>query len=96
MSDTPRTDHEEIDMRKLEGELNEVSAAFSGLTAACSQCNERATKRCDWKQDSDGDWSTSCQRCMCFEYAPPNEQGYRFCHHCGHSINFIEYEDKEP
>lgn len=51
---------------------------------------------CDWKQDDDGNWDTSCKQCMCFDYAPPFEQGYRFCHHCGKPIKFIEHEPEPP
>jgi len=51
--------------------------------------------QCDWKQDIDGNWDTSCKQCMCFDYAPPYEQGYRFCHHCGARINFIRYKIEE-
>ena len=101
MSDTPRTDHEEaIDngdtkpllkaMRQLERELNAAKFVLSGRTVSCSQCNETA-KPCDWKQDGDGNWDTSCNQCMCFDYAPPNEQGCKFCHHCGHPINYIAF-----
>jgi len=50
-----------------------------------------AVKRCDWKEDEDGNWYTACHQFMCFEHAPPNEQGYIFCHRCGHPINFIEF-----
>lgn len=58
-------------------------------------CDETAksggheSKSCDWKQDDDGNWDTSCKQCMSFEHAPPFEQGYIFCHHCGLTINFI-------
>jgi len=51
---------------------------------------------CDWKQDDDGNWDTSCNQCVCFEHAPPFEQGYKFCHHCGLTINFIEHEPEPP
>lgn len=50
-----------------------------------------AVKRCDWKEDEDGNWYTSCHQFMCFEHSPPNEQGYKFCHRCGRPINFIEF-----
>jgi len=62
-------------------------------TADCPHHHQDACKRCDWKQDEDGNWDTSCGQCMCFEYAPPNEQGYRFCHHCGLTINFIKFNE---
>lgn len=48
-------------------------------------------KQCEWKEDEDGNWSTSCDQIMVFEYAKPFEQGYKFCHHCGKPIKFIEY-----
>jgi hypothetical protein len=51
---------------------------------------------CDWKQDNDGNWDTSCKQCMCFDYAPPFDQGYKFCHHCGKPIKFIEHEPEPP
>ena len=50
-----------------------------------------AVKRCDWKEDEDGNWYTACHQFMCFEHAPPNEQGYTFCHRCGHPISFVEF-----
>lgn len=52
-----------------------------------------AVKPCDWKQDEDGNWYTACYHFLSFEYSPPNEQGYKFCHHCGHHINFINYTE---
>lgn len=109
MSDTPRTDAERKRLkrsktcpsdpvsadfaRQLERELNAAKAALSGRTVSCSNCNEVAAKRCDWKEDSDANWDTSCKQCMCFEHAPPSEQGYKFCHHCGSTINFIKYRE---
>lgn len=78
--------------RQLERELNAAKTALSGRTASCSNCNETA-KPCDWKEDEDGNWDTNCGQCMCFEHAPPKEQGYKFCHGCGHPINFINYTE---
>lgn len=57
------------------------------------QREEMITPQCEWKEDSDGNWDTSCKQCMCFEHAPPFEQGYIFCHHCGLTINFINYTE---
>lgn len=105
MSETPRTDAKAsckdfceslIPMvtanfaRQLERELNAAKAALSGRTVSCSNCNETA-KPCAWKQDEDGNWDTKCGQFMCFEYAPPKEHGYKFCHGCGHPINFITF-----
>ena len=58
-----------------------------------------AAKICAWKEDEDGNWYTACHQFMCFEHAPPNEQGYKFCHRCGNPINFIEFAsplDEQP
>lgn len=52
----------------------------------------KEASRCDWKEDIDGNWDTSCKQCMSFEYDPPAKQGYKFCHHCGSTINFINFE----
>ena len=55
------------------------------------------SRRCDWNQDSEWNWDTSCKQYMYFEYAPPAEQGYKFCHHCGATIHFIKYiEEEQP
>lgn len=59
------------------------------------ELNAAKVSRCDWKQDGEGNWDTSCKQCMCFEYGPPNEQGYKFCHHCGATINYIQHTEEE-
>jgi hypothetical protein len=74
-----------------------VSADFARqLERDITELNDRLIDHqpCDWKQDDDGNWDTSCNQCVCFEHAPPFEQGYRFCHHCGATINFITYKHK--
>lgn len=65
------------------------AAALAAYEAA--KAGGPAAKVCDWKMDYDGNWDTSCKQCMSFEYAPPVEQGYKFCHHCGLPINFIKF-----
>ncbi len=50
-------------------------------------------QQCTWSEDSDGYWQTTCQQSMVFEYAKPFEQGYKFCHHCGKPIQFVEYSE---
>lgn len=67
----------------------EASTALAAYEAA--KAGGPAAKACDWKMDYDGNWDTSCKQCMCFEYAPPAQQGYKFCHHCGLPINFINF-----
>lgn len=64
------------------------------------ELNAAKAGRCDWKEDEDGYWNTSCNQPMVFEYARPFESGYKFCHHCGKPIHFIKFtfieEDEEP
>lgn len=64
-----------------------LAAKAGGLPAPLAE----AVKPCDWKEDEDGNWYTSCHQFMCFEHAPPNEHGYKFCHRCGHPTNFVEF-----
>jgi hypothetical protein len=52
-------------------------------------------EHCAWEEDEDGNWATSCGRLMVFEYGPPKEHGYQFCHHCGEPIEFKEYAAPE-
>lgn len=83
MSDTPRTDK-----HMLGG-----SYSFDGEFARQLERELNAAKagRCDWKEDEDGNWNTSCKQCMVFEYARPFESGYKFCHHCGKTISYIKF-----
>jgi len=90
MSDTPRSD----EFLKLRRTIAEHAVFARKLER---ELNDAASRRCDWKQDSDGNWGTNCGQCMSFEWSPPNEQGYKFCHHCGATINFITFDiDKAP
>lgn len=54
-------------------------------------------QKCTWAEDSDGYWQTSCKQTIVFEYAPPFEQGCKFCHHCGKPLHFIKftYDEEE-
>lgn len=79
---------------RLEQQLQDVVKRMEDVPVG-DFCNEAETQRCDWKEDIDGNWGTSCKQCMCFEYAPPAEQGYKFCHHCGATINYIQYAEEE-
>lgn len=91
---------EYVTKQEAEREITELNERLidrqQTLMAALVKNRTTDSPQCDWKSDEDGYWETSCQRFMCFEYAPPNEQGYKFCHSCGKPINFIEYEPEPP
>jgi hypothetical protein len=98
MSDTPRTNEALTQVLDRDGRLEDDNAPFVLVRLAKTLERElNATKavRCDWKEDDEGNWDTSCKQCMCFDYAPPAVQGYKFCHHCRATINFIEYQIEE-
>jgi hypothetical protein len=90
MSDTPRTD-------EVLEQYDSARATMLTLLSCTLERELNAAKagRCDWKEDEDGNWNTSCKQCMVFEYAPPHEQGYNFCHHCGKTICYIKFTPNE-
>ena len=38
---------------------------------------------CQWKEDSDGNWETSCGEAFCLEEGTPVENTYNYCPACG-------------
>ena len=43
--------------------------------------------RCEWKEDEDGDFDTSCDNFHCFSYTDgPIANGYVYCPYCGKLI----------
>jgi len=93
MSDTPRTDEAAFVAKTGNGYHDVVTIAFAEQLER--ELDATKAVRCDWKQDDEGNWDTSCKQCMSFDYAPPAVQGYKFCHHCGATINFIEFQIEE-
>jgi len=54
---------------------------------------------CDWKQDFDICWETSCGNRFIFEYGnSPSENNFSFCPYCGDPLiehKFIEEQTNE-
>jgi len=49
--------------------------------------------RCDWSQDWEGNWATSCGQMFTFEVGSPKENHFSFCPYCGDPLiehKFIE------
>jgi hypothetical protein len=64
--------------------------------AASLQRREDAT--CEWKEDEDGNWNTSCDEMFTFIDGKPRENYYKFCAHCGrHLVEsvYVEPTDDE-
>ena len=53
-------------------------------TAERRRVLEEMRGTCVWKYDDTMDvFETECGRTFCFEYAPPKDNGYKFCPSCG-------------
>lgn len=51
--------------------------------------------RCNWVEDSDGNWATACGNSYVLDPAePPEAHGMKFCCYCGKALQSFSY--KEP
>jgi hypothetical protein len=53
---------------------------------------EPSAKRCEWKDDVDGNWDTSCGQMFTFIDGGPLDNGLRFCGYCGKPIHEVRGE----
>jgi rRNA maturation endonuclease Nob1 len=51
--------------------------------------------RCDWLEDDDGNWETSCGECFYFEAGSPHDNKCMFCGFCGGRLIEHKYSEKE-
>jgi hypothetical protein len=84
----------------LEGAITDAKehreSADVAQYAASLQRREDAT--CEWKEDEDGNWHTSCDEMFTFIDGKPRENYYKFCAHCGrHLVEsvYVEPTDDE-
>ncbi len=53
------------------------------------------TGNCVWTDDGEGTWESSCGVLWSFlDGEGPIENGMRFCHSCGKSLEAVEFEDE--
>ncbi len=48
---------------------------------------------CEWKEDEDGNWGTSCGNLYCIIEGMPKENGMKFCCYCGKLLKEIAYKE---
>lgn len=51
---------------------------------------------CEWTEDDDGNWETSCKNMHVFFDAGPTQNGYKFCPYCGKDLVAKELSDEFP
>lgn len=61
---------------------------------ACWETAQRPVPTCDWQEDSDGIWETSCGEAWVCTEGTPTENDMRFCHSCGKHLK--EHRHAEP
>lgn len=49
--------------------------------------------KCEWKEDSDGNWDTFCGETFCLEEGTPSENTYKFCPACGGVLKETKYQE---
>jgi hypothetical protein len=48
---------------------------------------------CEWKEDDEGTWFTSCDNAFVFTDSGPTENGMKFCCYCGKPLKEVPYEE---
>lgn len=54
------------------------------------------TTPCEWREDADGNWWTSCDNIHAFITAGPVENRYKFCPYCGKPLTTTNYSEPGP
>lgn len=65
-------------------------AAMDAILAALAEARKDGT--CDWKLDESPDddiWYSGCGQEWLFNAGGPEENGCKFCHHCGKPVTII-------
>lgn len=85
------------------GKQKKADAAF--IVTACNaaadmarelmELREKADQTCEWKQDEESLWETSCGESFYFEDGGLKENHCTYCHHCGKKIVEIAYKSDD-
>ncbi len=67
---------------------NYPQAEFEGNAILTSlerlkQIDAQELVACNWKYIEDGYWQTDCGESFCLEEGTPEQNGMKYCHHCG-------------
>jgi hypothetical protein len=53
-------------------------------------------ERCNWVEDSDGNWATACGNQHCLDpNEPPEAHGMKFCCYCGKKLASFSYKESD-
>lgn len=48
---------------------------------------------CEWREDADSNWETSCGESCIIPEGTPTENGMLFCWHCGKPLREVRFVD---
>lgn len=48
---------------------------------------------CEWREDEDGNWWSSCDNGFVFDSGAPSENGFRFCPYCGRVLWQVQFSE---
>jgi hypothetical protein len=64
-----------------------------GCGGAVSCGGGMSDKKCEWREDGDGNWATGCDSMFTFTDAGPAENEFKFCPYCGGRLHIKNEPD---
>lgn len=52
---------------------------------------EASVETCEWKENEDGMWDTSCENTFVFDEGGPEENEQKFCCYCGKPLKVVPF-----
>jgi hypothetical protein len=75
-----------IDVGKLPDHLEKIELALRKAVI-----REESAGTCEWEENEDGMWETSCENAFVFEEGGPEENGQKFCCYCGNPLKAVPF-----
>lgn len=77
----------DVDKKVVRSDHNDPVAVVATQESIKAIAEAARENRCEWKEDEDGDFDTSCDNFHCFSYTDgPIANGYVYCPYCGKLI----------
>lgn len=74
--------------------IEQLERELSAERAARVAAEKDAIKPCEWAEDCEGCWDTSCGNKFFFTDGGIEENGCKFCHYCGHPVKPVKYVEQ--
>ena len=81
-----QTGETKLPRSRLDIGLGLIEAAGLLFSAA-----EPLLRKCQWSEDTDGAWATTCDEVFEFTAEGPKANGFKFCPFCGGELLVVKY-----